>query len=143
MSWQTPTTDDLLASLSASELDEIGSKGAAIGQAATDQILTRTVWTIRGFVRTTGVTLGPTGTIPSELLAACCDIAATDVFLRLAIPVTEQRDARRRDAMTTLRDLAEGRGISVLGYGEDEPGPVLPSFTAIDRTTGRDHEEGL
>jgi hypothetical protein len=143
MSWQTPTTTDLLASLSSAELDQIGSKGVAMDQDATAQIIARTAETIRGFARRTGVTMGLAGTIPSELLAACMDIAAVDIMLRLGIPVPEGRSDRRRDALSLLRDMADGKGVSVEGYGAADGGHPSPSFTARDRTTGREYEEGV
>jgi phage gp36-like protein len=143
MSWQTPTTSDLLASLSRSELDDIGSKGADIDQDATAQILARTAEAVRGYVRRTGVTMGPAGTIPSELLAACTDIAAVDIFLRLGVGPAEGRTDRRRDALQLLRDMADGKGVSPEGYGEADGGHPSPSFTDRTRTAGRDYEEGL
>jgi phage gp36-like protein len=145
MSWTTPTALDLQASLSADELATVGSKSLAVDQDAAAQIVSRTVDLVRGYVRRSGVALGPAGSIPPELLAPAMDIAAVDFFLRLNLEVKQGRADRRRDAVQLLRDMADGKGVEVVGPEDDTVAQSVasPSILSKTRTTGRDYEHGI
>ena len=145
MSWHTPTLADLHGSLSADEIENLGAKGLGDSQDAAAQAIERSVLLVRGYVRRAGVALGAAGTIPPELLGPAMDIAARDFFLRLNLEIREERRDRARAASTILIDMAEGKGIQVLGPDDDAVAAAhpLPSFTARTRTTGRDYEDGI
>lgn len=145
MSWLTPTSTDLLASMSNDELTALQEKGIEIDQAPAAQIIARTVDVVRGYVRRSGVALGAAGTIPPELLAPAMDMAAVDWFLRVNLEVKEGRRDRRRDAVQMLRDMADGKGISVIGPDDDTvaASSPSPSMVSIHRSRGRNYEDGI
>lgn len=144
MSWQTPTIDDLRASLGSSELDTLRTKSVAEGQDVVAQILARVVAMVRAAARRSGCLMGPAGTIPAEALQPLCNIAAFELLTRLNIELRPSRTTSRDAAMKWLEDLAAGKW-QVVGYGQDETtvGGVSPHIHPRDRQFGRDYEQGL
>lgn len=110
--WRKPTKEDLEKSLSATEVAAYSraAKGTADPEEIVADVLTRTVDTARGYIRSNPkLTLSPdAGLVPEGLIAPIMDIAAYDLIKRLPVTISETRTSARNEALRLLRDVASG-----------------------------------
>lgn len=144
MAWLTPTVADLRGSLGADEIDMLAQKSVAEGQDLVAQELARVANDVRSYVRRSGVTMGPAGTIPEEALQHAMELAATNMMRRLNVELKASRKDARAEAIAWLEKVAKNE-VQVVPYGADEAtrGGQLPRINARTRTFGRDYEEGI
>lgn len=130
MAWIKPTRDDLIATLSAEETDAfcLSDDFTDVAQA----ILERTVFFVRGFVRSGGAKLPEDASLmPPSLLAPAMDYAAYDILKRMSVEVGEARRRAREDALSLFKEVGAGR-MKVEPHEEgDASGAALPSFAPI------------
>lgn len=112
MAWRKPTADDLVTTLSSTEVAAYLRLAAEDnGDALIARLLESTADLVRSYCRSHGnVRLSPEpGTIPASLLAPAMDYAAFDLLKRLPLVITEPRTQARADALRIFRDVADGR----------------------------------
>lgn len=134
MAWRQPTESDLVATLSAREV-EAYRRSAEFASDPVSALLLRTGEMARGYLRQSGVAMSPVAaSIPEGLVSAVCDYAAFDILKRLPTAVGEDRRRARDEAVKLFEAVAKG-AVKVETYGEtdDTGGSVSPTFTVKDK----------
>ena len=108
--WKKPTEQDLACTLSQGEIDAFRQDSAVDGADPVEALLTRTVATVRSYIRANAAVLMDAGesTIPLSCMKAALDLAAFDVLKRLPVPVGEDRRQAKEDAQAFLEKIASG-----------------------------------
>lgn len=115
MAWVTVSEDMLSSRLTVAEMSALRYTQTEAGD-PTEEILDRVVEEARGYLgaRPDGGSLGPSGTVPSQVLGPVLDIARYRLLSRLAVGrgagnlVTDARITEYKDALQTLKDIASG-----------------------------------
>lgn len=129
--WRIPTEADLVATLSAKEIEAFKRSSDFGGADPVGSLITRTAEFVRGFLRTGGVTMDPTtASIPEGLISPAMDYAAYDVLKRLPMEIGKDRADARRSALDLFKSIST-RDYQPEAFGEsdDSGGGVSPSFT--------------
>lgn len=116
MSWRTLTETDMLAALSATEVEAYQRSDGYTD--VLPRILNDTAELIRSYCRSHGnIRLSPqAGTIPASLVAPATDYAVFQLLKRMPVRILEARSAAKDDAIRIFRDIADGR-ITPESYG--------------------------
>lgn len=115
MAWRKPTTDDLITTLSSTEVAAYrrlaSQDDSGDGHVLISRLLESTAELVRSYCRSHGnIRLSPEpGTIPESLMAPAMDYAAFDLLKRMPLAIAEARTKARDDALRVLRDVADGR----------------------------------
>jgi hypothetical protein len=110
MSWLALVPEDVARKVAGPELE--AAREAALAEGQPDplpQIIEDTIGTIRGYIAgCRSNTLGPTGTIPPQLVGTALVLIRTAALNRLPVSSlhTETRREEYRDAITTLHDVS-------------------------------------
>ncbi len=123
--WKAPTEEDLRTALSVDECKHYQEKMAVQADAIIPSVLARAVDRCWGFLRKSGVALGPEGTLPPEVLPVAMDIACYNLIVRLNLRPSEARTKLYEDALAFLGEVAEKK-VAV------EPGSVAPAEQYTD-----------
>lgn len=111
MSWITLTTDDLLAGLSGPEKSALQTAAKAVGQGdPLAEHVANVTNEVRGYVAACAKnSLGPDGTLPSELKSDAVAIARWRAATRLNIAsiLSPAREKEYDNANTKMRDVAK------------------------------------
>lgn len=118
--WRKPTEEDLTAALSIDERRFYLEKFAVDADAIVPAVLARAVDRCWGYLRKSGVALGPAGALPPELVPAAMDIACHNLIVRINLTPSDARQRLYEDALALLEAIAEGK-MSV------EPGAEAPA----------------
>ena len=110
MAWIIPTENDLLTTLSETELATYRAAALAGGQAdPVAPTLAQVVDLVRGYVGAyRSNTLGDAGTIPQKLLAPLIDLVAVRLPQRVGVPPKDVRKAAGDQAIRLLEQVAAG-----------------------------------
>ena len=135
MAWISPTENDLLTSLSETELATYRAAALASGQAdPVAPTLAQVVDLVRGYVGAYRPnTLGEAGTIPQKLLAPAIDLAAVRLPQRVGVPPKEVRKAAADQAIRLLEQVAAGV------FNIEEPDEASTETTSAPSPSVRGH----
>lgn len=138
MAWRSLTARDVQTQLSADELDDLQSFSLADGQ--TDplpEIIGQVTDECRGYIMANARNkLGPSGTIPPQVIGAAVSIVRWRLAGRLGIGKaaeqlqTPQRQQDYSDATQFLKDIAAGK-ISVEQPPDEDAGPEIAAEPMI------------
>lgn len=105
--WRKATKDDLIATLSQSEVDAFAQDSDWQSEPV-ENLLNRTAEFVRSFLRrNTSVKMCPVaGTLPEGLISPAMDYAAFDVLKRHDVAIGEDRRNARRDALELFEKVA-------------------------------------
>ena len=119
--WREPIEDDLRLSVSEQELGAYAEAATgAPGEENTAGMLARGANFVRGYIRANAaVRMGPAGTIPDSLIAPLMDYLCVDVIKRLPVGVSDERKESRRQAISTFKDVADGKFAVADFEGDD------------------------
>lgn len=117
MDWLQITSDDVKQRFSSDELEKLQTLGMSDGQAdPLPGVISEVTDEARGYVAArAGNVLGPSGTIPPQVRAACVSIIIWRLAGRLAIGGAERllrsetRQQDYQDALQFLKDVAAGK----------------------------------
>jgi hypothetical protein len=147
MAWIIPSENDLLTSLSETELAAYRAAALASGQAdPVAPTLAQVVDLVRGYVGAYRPnTLGEAGTIPQKLLAPAIDLAAVRLPQRVGVPPKDVRKSAADAAVRLLEQVAAGV------FNIEEPDTTSTEITSAPTPTiqarrprfDRRQEEGL
>jgi len=131
MAWIIPTENDLLTTLSETELATYRAAALAGGQAdPVAPTLAQVVDLVRGYVGAYRPnTLGDAGTIPQKLLAPLIDLVAVRLPQRVGVPPKDVRKAAGDQAVRLLEQVAAGV------FNIEEPDVVSTEITSAPRPT--------
>jgi hypothetical protein len=131
MAWIIPTENDLLTSLSETELAAYRAAALAGGQAdPVAPTLAQVVDLVRGYVGAYRPnTLGEAGTIPQKLLAPLIDLVAVRLPQRVGVPPKDVRKAAGDQAIRLLEQVAAGV------FNIEEPDVVSTEITSAPKPT--------
>jgi hypothetical protein len=131
--WITPTENDLLTTLSETELAAYRAAALAGGQAdPVAPTLAQVVDLVRGYVGAYRPnTLGGDGTIPQKLLAPAIDLVAVRLPQRVGVPPKEVRKAAADQAVRLLEQVAAG------DFNIEEPDEASTEITSASRPSIR------
>lgn len=139
MAWRSPTSADLVATLSQAEVTAFNASVPTPAQGSTaltpsDDLVARTASLVRSYIRRNRqVTLGPAGTIPEGLISPAMDYAAYDVLKRLPVDINSARTKAREQALILFEDIAANK-VTPESWGEDEgetERAVVPEFVPV------------
>ena len=121
--WRKPTEDDIVATLSADELDAYCQSGNWTSDPI--ELLTKRVASyVRGYLATNGnIRLSPNEhEIPEATIGPAMDYLAIDILKRINISPNDIRKDARKDAIAYFDKIASGK-IAVESYGgtDDKP----------------------
>lgn len=124
MGWRKPSTDDLITSLSRSEIEIFRRSAAEIDDDPVPRLLADTADLVRSYCRSNGnIQLSPEpGTIPASLISPAMDYAVVGLLKRLPLKISEARTNARDVALDVLRDVAAGR-LTPESYGAPADAP--------------------
>ena len=111
MAWRKPDNEDLTATLSQVEVDEVNNSPDFQAQSnPSERVLTDTAELVRGYIRKLenkgAIKMHPEdGYIPTGLMNTAMDIAAFKMLKRFNLEPTEARKRAYEEAMQTLRDV--------------------------------------
>jgi hypothetical protein len=145
--WIIPVENDLLTSLSETELATYRATALAAGQAdPVAPTLAQVVDLVRGYVGAYRPnTLGPDGTIPQKLLAPAIDLVAVRLPQRVGVPPKEVRQLAANQAVRLLERVAAGdfNIEEPITATEETTSAPRPSIVAHRRRFGYREEEGV
>ncbi len=129
MAWIIPTENDLLTSLSETELAAYRAAALASGQAdPVAPTLAQIIDLVRGYVGAYRPNiLGAAGTIPQKLLAPAIDLVAVRLPQRVGVPPKEVRKAAADAAVRLLEQVASG------DFNIEEPDVASTETTSAPR----------
>lgn len=129
--WISPTENDLLTSLSETELASYRSAALASGQAdPVAPTLAQIVDLVRGYVGAYRPNvLGAAGTIPQKLLAPAVDLVAVRLPQRVGVTPKDVRKAAADAAIRLLEQVAAG------DFNIEEPDVASAETTSAPRPT--------
>ncbi|MDR2981995.1 MAG: hypothetical protein LBV12_07075 [Puniceicoccales bacterium] len=149
MPWVPLTIDDVATKITGPELDAARSSAKAKNQPdPLPDIIQSVIDTVRGYVLTcANNTVGPSGTIPSQLVETALILVRTGALNRL--PVSSlHTDARMKEydnAIARLKDVAACRFTieAPTEKGPEQTSAPGPSFTARSKQYTRRDEDGI
>lgn len=137
MPWKKPTQEDLVAVMSAKEV-EVYQRSASFGGAdPVERIIAGAAGVLRGYLRRGGGRMSPVGgEIPEELLLPCMEYAAYTLLKRMSAPISRERADAATAARTLFERIAERKHTPEPYEGAasgDRPMPIVsnPTATAI------------
>jgi len=144
MAWIVLTVAHFAERLSVPELEASGSHALADEQPdPVAPALAAVTQEVRGYVAAHPAnSLGAGETIPSELLNAAMALVIPQLCTRLPLRMTDARAEAKRDALTLLRHVAEGKFYvgSAAEQADEQPGGIelasgdgaVPSSVSLD-----------
>jgi hypothetical protein len=118
MSWRSITENDLTKKISALELDAFRDAALDDGDDPIAAQIESTTDMVRGYIVTSGVDLGPAGTLPERLIGPACDVIILDIMSRAGGIVIDDDSVRRTNAASARKlfeRVADGK------YAIDDP----------------------
>ena len=147
MAWRKPTEDDIIATLSAEELDAY-RQSANWTSDPIALLLDRAAAYARGYLATNGnIRLSPNEhEIPEAAISPAMDYLAVDILKRLNVPISDDRRDARKEAIAYFDKIASGK-LTVESYGAADTrqtgGPAVEIVTASRPRTDAHRIEGL
>lgn len=108
MAWRVPTTEDLIASASAREVEAFQRSASWNGAEPAAELVKQAAGVLRGYMRRGGVRMSPVeGAIPGDLMGPVMDYAVYALCRRMSVPVSKEREAAWRAALEMFRAIGE------------------------------------
>jgi len=112
--WRTPTKDDLMDSVSESEIESYDNSASSSvgGKPRNESVIARTVAFVRGYIMSSPkrITLSPDKSmLPESLIAPAMDYAAISIIKRVDTETAKLRQNAADDAFKLFQSIAEGK----------------------------------
>ena len=120
MAWRKPNEEDLTTALSIDERRFYMERFAVDADAIVPAVIARAVDRCWGYLRKSGVALGPAGTLPPEVMPSAMDLACYNLVVRINLTPSDGRQKLYEQAIALLEAVADKR-LSV------EPGAEAPA----------------
>ena len=120
MAWRKPTEEDLTTAFSIDERRFYMERFAVDADAIVPAVIARAVDRCWGYLRKSGVALGPAGTLPPEVMPSAMDLACYNLVVRINLTPSDGRQKLYDAAIAFLEAVADKK-MSV------EPGAEAPA----------------
>ena len=148
MAWIELTSTALKELMAGPEFSAVTSAAKGTGQDAeemVENVIARVVKMARGYIGAKRA-VGPEGTIPDEVEAACLAMARVDVLTRLPglkHLLTDERKSAAKDGLSLLKAVGRGEFVIVETDEPAEDQPAAPRVSVISTREPRQTHEGL